>query len=635
MTATAACGLSLAATPVLQAQGLIISELLYNPPGTATEFVEIYNPTAQAVSLNSYQVGVGITFTFPASGISIAPSERIVVCATNAAAFRTEYGLAGTVQVFGPFGGRLANGSEEVTLINSSGTTFFSVLYEDAGDWPTRPDGAGSSLELKTVTDDFNDGNNWRASAEYLGTPGSAGTGSLLSIVVNEVLPHTDPPLEDAIELYNPTTNTIDISGWYLSDGSDNLKKYRIPNGTVMAPNTYRVYYQRDISYENTLVPFSLDAAYGDEVWLTSANASGKLLRFVDIVKFGASQNSISFGRYPNGTGPLMTLAERTFGTSVSMADPPSRLTLFRTGTGAANSLPQVGPVVISRLQYDPPAGGDEFIELRSLRDFDYPLFDPNAATNTWKFDGGVTYTFPQNVFIPVGQPIFLVATNPTFFRAKYQIPADIQIFGPYTGSLNNAGETLDLYKPDPPQEDVGEEIGYVPYILAESLEYDDESPWPTEPRDFGAPIQRITLTTYANTSTNWRADTTDTDTDTMPDWWERFYLFDPNAKGDAVTDRDSDGLRNAGEYIAGTHPGLPDSTLELLSVTKTGVNWRLSFAGVAGRAYTIEATEGFSPTNWVPATNVTARATNGLVTVDVAAPTTTRFYRVRATKAN
>jgi hypothetical protein len=37
-------------------------------------------------------------------------------------------------------------------------------------------------------------------------------------IVINEVLAHSEAPKEDAVELFNPTANAIDISGWWLSN---------------------------------------------------------------------------------------------------------------------------------------------------------------------------------------------------------------------------------------------------------------------------------------------------------------------------------------------------------------------------------------------------------------------------------
>ena len=58
----------------------------------------------------------------------------------------------------------------------------------------------------------------------------------LTSIVINEVLSHTDPPLVDAIELFNPSASSVDISWWFLSDRRNDPRKFRIPDGTVIEP---------------------------------------------------------------------------------------------------------------------------------------------------------------------------------------------------------------------------------------------------------------------------------------------------------------------------------------------------------------------------------------------------------------
>ena len=46
----------------------------------------------------------------------------------------------------------------------------------------------------------------------------------LTNLVINEVLTHTDPPLEDAIEVQNTGTNTLNIAGWWISNSQRDLK---------------------------------------------------------------------------------------------------------------------------------------------------------------------------------------------------------------------------------------------------------------------------------------------------------------------------------------------------------------------------------------------------------------------------
>jgi hypothetical protein len=196
------------------------------------------------------------------------------------------------------FTGRLADGGERLTLVDASGNVILSFTYSDSGDWPGRADGVGSSLEIVNPRGDYEDAGNWDPSAEYLGSPGRAGLGIAGSVVVNEVLSHTDPPLEDAVELFNPTTNAVNVGGWFLSDDGAELKKFRIPTGFTIPAGGFLVLYEFQFNNSNHVsnVPFSFDSAHGDDVWLTAADAAGNLTTFVDHVEFGAAENGVSFG---------------------------------------------------------------------------------------------------------------------------------------------------------------------------------------------------------------------------------------------------------------------------------------------------------------------------------------------------
>ena len=68
-------------------------------------------------------------------------------------------------------------------------------------------------------------------------TQTAAGT----SIVINEILAHTDLPQEDAVELYNPTATAIDISAWILTDNKQAEQRYVIPARTLLAAGAYKV----------------------------------------------------------------------------------------------------------------------------------------------------------------------------------------------------------------------------------------------------------------------------------------------------------------------------------------------------------------------------------------------------------
>src|SRR5262249_38087040 len=145
-------------------------------------------------------------------------------------------------------------------------------------------------------------------------------------------------------------------------------------------------------------------------------------------------------------------------------------------------------------------------------------------------------------------------------------------LFGPYSGKLDNGGESIKLDKPDTPQLPPSPDAGLVPYVLVEKVVYGDRSPWPTNADGRGMSLQRLSVTGYANEPTNWiaaaptpgPAGIVDSDNDGMPDDWEMLYGFNKNNPADANLDSDGDGMTNLEEYLAGTNPKQAGSVLEL-----------------------------------------------------------------------
>jgi hypothetical protein len=91
----------------------------------------------------------------------------------------------------------------------------------------------------------------------------------LQNVVINEALAHTDPPLEDAIELHNPTASPVSINGWFLSNTKDHLRKYQITNAAPIPAGGFVVIYEYQFNNATTNA-FTLKAAYDDEIWLTA-----------------------------------------------------------------------------------------------------------------------------------------------------------------------------------------------------------------------------------------------------------------------------------------------------------------------------------------------------------------------------
>lgn len=561
-----------AATSELR-EHLRISEIMYNPEGgSAFEYVELVNTGEATLDLTGVQFTAGIDYTF--GHLLLAPRQYVVVV-SDPVAFATRYQTAGLNIAPGAFTGKLDNAGETLELSDAQGIVIFAVTYRSASPWPTAADGSGSSLEAVDPTGNLNDPAQWRASPEPHGSPGRPGGISLGTVIVNEVLTHTDPPLEDAIELYNRTAAPIDISGWFLSDARDDLKRFRIPQGTVLPARGYHVFYEVDFN-TNSLVPFALSSAQGDQVFLSAADAAGNLTGYQARVEFGPAANGVAFGRYETSLGRVFTaMANRTFG-----ADTPATIDEFRLGAGQTNAAPRVGPVVFNELMYHPPDVNTndntlaEFIELHNVTASAVPLFDPMFPTNTWRLRGGVAFDLPTNLTVAARGCLLLVSFDPATnaaqlatFRTTYSIPATVPICGPYSGKLQNAGELVSLAMPDPPQ-GPGPDQGLVPYVLVDEVRYEDVAPWPEGTDGTGQSLQRRRPWDYGNDPVNWKAalptagranvagsTVNDRDGDGLPDEFEQALGLNPDDPADARADADGDGVSNESEYLAGTSP--------------------------------------------------------------------------------
>lgn len=505
---TAILVLGLFATQPTFAYGssVVISELMYNPVGDSGpvdnndyEFIELYNAGNVTKDLSGYQFTNGVSYTFP-DGVSLARDAYLVIV-RNLQQFSVRYPDIQNIAP-GAYTGSLDNSGEKITLKNSLGTTVFSVDYNDSGDWSGWADGHGCSLVLVDPEGDPDIPDNWCPSELLHGTPGGSGKCAVRDVVINEVLTHSDPPFEDAIELHNTSANPIDIGGWHLSDDAQNREKYRIPTGTVVQGHGgFWVFYEYQFNDSASASPFALSSVRGDEVYLSAPDVSGDRVRFVDMVEFEPSENGASFGRYPDGTGPLVTLAEPRFGVSN-----PTDLPDFRSGGGDYNSLPRVGPVIISEVMYHPPDinGQDnpvlEYIELHNITDKPVPLFDPDYPSNTWKLTSAVGFVFPEDVTIPADGYMLIVGTGDRVaFRMAYDLDDTVPIHGPWTGKLDNSAESVRLYKPDAPELDI------TPYVLVDRVDYADSYPWPFGPDGEGYSLEQRTPAGLGNDPANWQ----------------------------------------------------------------------------------------------------------------------------------
>ena len=140
-------------------------------------------------------------------------------------------------------------------------------------------------------------------------------------------------------------------------------------------------------------------------------------------------------------------------------------------------------------------------------------MFDGANPTNTWRLASGVAFTFPTNVTLAVGGHLLVVSFNPATspaqlaaFRAVNGVGAGVPVHGPWSGKLDNGGETLDLYRPDAPQMAPHPDAGFVPQILVDRVSYGDQAPWPVGGDGDGQSLQRISANAFGDDAANWAA---------------------------------------------------------------------------------------------------------------------------------
>jgi hypothetical protein len=517
---------------------VVISEIMYHPPdeligtnwvdNTWAEFIELHNFSSNAVPLydpayptNTWRLRDAVDFDFPPGTVIPAGGYLAVVSFDpgidpfRLADFCSRYHVTPNNALVGPYQGKLANNGDSIELRKPDHPNVTEVPYVlverldylASAAWTKLADGDGLSLHRLAPGGYANNYTNWIGAAPTL-------LKAKPSLLINEILPLAIPPLEAGIEIANPTAASMDIGNWWLSNDHLEPKKYRIPTNTFIPAFGFKVFYESDFNPDGSgqSPSFSLNSAHGGEVILASADADGNLTGYWLAESYGPTEAGVSMGRPVNSDGQdgLVPMSEPTLGTT--------------------NSDPLIGPVVISEIMFHPPDvltysnlvpvwmdnTDDEYIELQNLTTNTVPLYStatnaPRQFTNTWRIRNEVEFDFPLFVSLPPTGRLLIVNFNPTAnpaqqlqFREKFQVPAEVRLFGPLIGALKNRSGTIELYQPGPVQTPPHPDAGYVPYRLVEKVSYEDRAPWPTNTDGTGYSLQRLTAAAYADDPGNW-----------------------------------------------------------------------------------------------------------------------------------
>ena len=606
----------------LRPSPIVVSELMYHPapppagspyPSGSFEFIELENISDRVVDLVGSRFVRGVQFVFAAGGAitQVAPGGHVLLV-RDPAAFASRY--PGVTGVAGTYDGDLAGDGERLTMLGPVGETWADFTYHPSRD--PLADGAGFSLVASSRTP----GATWRLSAAPGGSPGRADPVPTVvpAVRIGEVLANPRAGDSDFIELSDPSATPADIGGWWLSDDLRLPKRWRVPSGTKI-PAGGAIVLRKDQLGASFALPRT-----GGAIWIFSASAEGDLTGWHHGTEFGASDNGVSFGREVLGTEDERFLARVS-------ATP-----------GRPDSAPLVGPLVFDEIHFRPPptvAGADdttgEFIDLRNIGSAPLSLGDPARPRDTWHVRGGIELDLPAKIVVPIGGHVVLVAFDPRDdiaalgrFRARYGLPADAVVAGPWHGVLKDAGESIRLLKPGVP------DLGTTPYVLVEEVGYSASAPWPADTSGTGRSLVRSARDRLGALPGAWTSawptpGSDDSDFDGLPDAWESANGLDPLRAtgadgGDA--DADGDGLSNRQEFLNRTDPRDPGEALRIGVQLGDLDGPRTRFAAPAGSTFVLQSSTTLAD-GWQTVQTITVGA-EGFV--DVALPVVDEgYYRV------
>ncbi len=280
--------------------------------GQPEPWIEIYNPSTNTVPLEGLYLSDNYTnltqWAFP-PGASIGPTQFLVIFCdgqplqTSNSEYHTSF--------------RLTPASGAVVLSMTNPTALPAVLLNPTNRLPVLDYVNYAGLHSDRSYGSFPDGRPFERMEFFYVTPGGTNDGrsAPLQVFINEWMasntgPFSDPAdddFDDWFELYNPTTNTVELAGYYLTDTLTNKFKYLITtNGPhTIGPLGFLLVWADNETGQNTVagvprpdlhVNFQLAKA-GEAIGLFAADGTQ-----IDAIIFTNELDNVSSGRFPDGS---------------------------------------------------------------------------------------------------------------------------------------------------------------------------------------------------------------------------------------------------------------------------------------------------------------------------------------------
>ena len=244
--------------PAVAQAGVILSEIQVSGDKAADEFVELYNNGNEVVSLKDYSLRRKSQSDVTAKGSSlktfgssdVIPAHGYFLWASSAGIFKEHADTTTT-------GGLTDNNS--LGLLDKSGNLIEALTWGMGHALPFTGASFGNPEKKESFTRDLDD-LSWKKTKSISPTnsrgevwkeevPPPPDPKPFTKVIINEVFPNPKEKgdLGEFIELYNPLSETVDLSGWEIHDASAS-GKYVFPSGKKIEANGYLVITDQDFT---------------------------------------------------------------------------------------------------------------------------------------------------------------------------------------------------------------------------------------------------------------------------------------------------------------------------------------------------------------------------------------------------
>ena len=204
--------------------------------GTSPDWIEVANIGSAPVNIGGYALSKATNsaqvFTFP--DMTLEAGECVLVYADSK--LRSNAGES----LHAPF--RLSSAGDPLLLFNHSGTAIDTVNIPAVVRDSSYARVSDSKWEVSTMVTPgmLNTQENYEALHRKVDN-----SPVILSEIMSSnagTLKAEDGMYHDYIEITNRSGETVDLTGWYLSDDAANLRKWRIPSGSIAPGQTIVIF---------------------------------------------------------------------------------------------------------------------------------------------------------------------------------------------------------------------------------------------------------------------------------------------------------------------------------------------------------------------------------------------------------